>query len=158
VRVLDNLRSALRAIWVAWLPLIIGSILDRDLVRESHEGVTLFFISRPWRACRNPYRSRTNAPRSIPGVSNCFGRSGAAGVKKTDLQQLGCNLRRRSDQSKIESMRADPKNPYATSKMRRTTLSLFTDEGRLATFSLRYFTFFVYQDPRNEYGGPFLLL
>jgi len=52
-------------------------------------------------------------------------------------------------------MRADPKNPYATSKNEgERHCRSFTDEGRLATVSLRYFNVFgPYQDPRNEYGA-----
>ena len=56
---------------------------------------------------------------------------------------------------KIESMPADPKNPYATSKNEGERLCRsFTDEGRLATISLRYFNVFgPYQDPRSEYAA-----
>src|SRR5207248_950321 len=53
----------------------------------------------------------------------------------------------------IESMPAEPKSPYATSKYEgERHCCSFTDEGRLATVSLRYFNVFgPYQDPRNEY-------
>jgi UDP-glucose 4-epimerase len=54
---------------------------------------------------------------------------------------------------KIESMPAEPKSPYATSKYEAERhCRSFTDEGRLATVSLRYFNVFgPYQDPRGEY-------
>src|SRR5216117_3725006 len=54
---------------------------------------------------------------------------------------------------KIESMPAEPKSPYATSKYEAERhCRSFADEGRLATVSLRYFNVFgPYQDPRGEY-------
>jgi UDP-glucose 4-epimerase len=55
---------------------------------------------------------------------------------------------------KTESMPAEPKSPYAASKDEgERHCSAFTDEGRLATVSLRYFNVFgPYQDPRSEYA------
>src|SRR5204862_6964475 len=54
---------------------------------------------------------------------------------------------------KIESMPAEPKSPYATSKYEAERhCRSFTDEGRLPTVSLRYFNVFgPYQDRRSEY-------
>ena len=56
---------------------------------------------------------------------------------------------------KIESMPAEPKSPYATSKYEgERHCHSFTDEGRLATVSLRYFNVFgPYQHPRSEYSA-----
>jgi UDP-glucose 4-epimerase len=56
---------------------------------------------------------------------------------------------------KIESMPAEPKSPYATSKYDAERYCLaFTDEWRLATVCLRYFNVFgPYQDPRSEYAA-----
>src|SRR5438132_8070535 len=53
----------------------------------------------------------------------------------------------------IESMPPEPKSPYAASKYEgERHCSAFTDEGRLATVSLRHFNVFgPYQDPRGEY-------
>jgi UDP-glucose 4-epimerase len=50
-------------------------------------------------------------------------------------------------------MPAEPKSPYATSKYEAERhCRSFTDEGRLATVSLRYFNVFgPYQDPTSEY-------
>ena len=50
-------------------------------------------------------------------------------------------------------MPAEPKSPYAASKYEgERHCRSFTDEGRLATVSLRYFNVFgPYQDPRSEY-------
>src|SRR5438034_7485237 len=54
---------------------------------------------------------------------------------------------------KIESMPAEPKSPYATSKYEaERRCSSFTEEGRLATVCLRYFNVFgPYQNPKTEY-------
>jgi UDP-glucose 4-epimerase len=53
----------------------------------------------------------------------------------------------------IESMPAEPKSPYAESKYEgERHCRAFTDDGRLATVSLRYFNVFgPYQDARSEY-------
>jgi UDP-glucose 4-epimerase len=52
-------------------------------------------------------------------------------------------------------MPAEPKSPYAASKYEgERHCSAFTDEGRLATLSLRYFNVFgPYQDPRSDYAA-----
>src|SRR6058998_324325 len=56
---------------------------------------------------------------------------------------------------KMESMPAEPKSPYATSKHEaERQCRSFTDQGRLATVSLRYFNVFgPYQNPRSEYSA-----
>jgi UDP-glucose 4-epimerase len=56
---------------------------------------------------------------------------------------------------KIESMPAEPKSPYAASKYEgERHCRSFTDGGRLATVSLRYFNVFgPYQDPGSEYAA-----
>jgi len=54
---------------------------------------------------------------------------------------------------KIESMPAEPKSPYATSKYEaELNCRSFTNEGRLATVTLRYFNVFgPYQVPGSRY-------
>jgi UDP-glucose 4-epimerase len=56
---------------------------------------------------------------------------------------------------KIESMPPEPKSPYATSKHEgERCCRSFTDEGRLATVSLRYFNVLgPHQNPRSEYAA-----
>jgi len=56
---------------------------------------------------------------------------------------------------KIESMPAEPKSPYATSKYEAERhCHSFTDEGRLATVSLRYFNVFgPHQNPASKYAA-----
>src|SRR5438105_6278801 len=56
---------------------------------------------------------------------------------------------------KIESMPAEPKSPYATSKYEgERHCCSFTDERRLATVCLRYFNVFgPYQSPRSDYAA-----
>jgi UDP-glucose 4-epimerase len=55
----------------------------------------------------------------------------------------------------IESMPAEPKNPYATSKYEgEQHCRFFTDQGRLATVCLRYFNVFgPYQNPTTGYAA-----
>jgi UDP-glucose 4-epimerase len=52
-------------------------------------------------------------------------------------------------------MPAEPKSPYATNKHEaERQCRSFTDQGRLATVSLRYFNVFgPYQNPRSEYSA-----
>jgi len=78
-----------------------------------------------------------------------------AGVKKLIFSSSAAIYGDNPTNPKIESMPAEPKNPYATSKNEgERHCCSFTDEGRLATVSLRYFNVFgPYQDPRNEYAA-----
>ena len=117
---------------------------------------TLSFISRPWQACRNPCRSRMNAPRSIlEGTAIVLEEAARAGVKKLIFSSSAAIYGDNPTNPKIESMPAEPKSPYATSKYEAERhCRSFTDEGRLATVSLRYFNVFgPYQDPRSEYSA-----
>jgi UDP-glucose 4-epimerase len=66
-----------------------------------------------------------------------------AGVKKLIFSSSAAIYGDNPTNPKIESMPAEPKSPYATSKYEAERhCHSFTDEGRLATVSLRYFNVF----------------
>jgi len=78
-----------------------------------------------------------------------------AGVKKLIFSSSAAIYGDNPTIPKIESMPAEPKSPYATSKYEgERQCHSFTDEGRLATVSLRYFNVFgPYQNPASEYSA-----
>jgi len=78
-----------------------------------------------------------------------------AGVKKLIFSSSAAIYGDNPTNPKIESMPAEPKSPYATSKYEAEQhCHYFTNEGRLATVSLRYFNVFgPYQNPRSEYSA-----
>jgi NAD(P)-dependent dehydrogenase (short-subunit alcohol dehydrogenase family) len=89
VRIIDNLRSGLKSnLSGLKCELIVGSILDRDLLREAMRGVDFVFH----------LAAMVSVQESVH--SDCFGRSGTGACEKADLQQLGRNLRRQSNNSK----------------------------------------------------------
>ena len=155
VLVLDNLRRGFRSNLSGLdCRLIVGSILDRDLVREAMKGVDFLFhlaamVSVPG-SVRNP---NEYAEVNTRGTAIVLEEAARAGVKKLIFSSSAAIYGDNPTNPKIETMPADPKSPYATSKYegeRRCRFS--TDEGRLATVCLRYFNVFgPYQDPRSEY-------
>jgi UDP-glucose 4-epimerase len=78
-----------------------------------------------------------------------------AGVKKLIFSSSAAIYGDNPTNPQIESMPAEPKSPYATSKYEAERhCHAFTDQGRLAAVSLRYFNVFgPYQNPRSEYSA-----
>jgi UDP-glucose 4-epimerase len=155
VRVLDNLRSGLKSNLSGLnCQFMVGSVLDRDLVREAMTGVDFVFhlaaIASVQESMQKPNEC---AEINTRGTVIVLEEAALAGVKKLIFSSSAAIYGDNPTNPKIESMPADPKSPYATSKYEaeRHCYS-FTDEGRLATVSLRYFNVFgPYQDPRSEY-------
>jgi nucleoside-diphosphate-sugar epimerase len=155
VRVLDDLRCGLkRNLSGLKCQLIVGSILDRDLVREAMKGVDFVFhlaamVSVPGSVEKPDEYAEINAV----GTTIVLEEAARARAKKLIFSSSAAIYGDNPTIPRIESMPADPKSPYATSKYEAERhCSSFTDEGRLATVSLRYFNVFgPYQDPRSEY-------
>ena len=155
VRVLDDLRCGLRNnLSGLECQLIVGSILDRDLVREAMKGVDFVFhlaamVSVPG-SVQNP---NEYAEINAGGTTIVLEEAARARVKKLIFSSSAAIYGDNPAIPTIESMPAEPKSPYAASKYEgERHCSAFTDEGRLATVSLRYFNVFgPYQDPRSEY-------
>ncbi|MGA7275373.1 MAG: NAD-dependent epimerase/dehydratase family protein [Candidatus Udaeobacter sp.] len=157
VSVLDNLRSGFKSNLCGLdCRLIVGSILDRDLVREAMKGVDFVFHLAAMVSVQESMRKPNEcAEINTQGTAIVLEEAARAGVKKLIFSSSAAIYGDNPTNPKIESMPAEPKNPYATSKNEgERHCRSFTDEGRLATVSLRYFNVFgPYQDPRNEYAA-----
>ena len=157
VRVLDNLRSG-RKSHLSGLncQFMVGSVLDRDLVREAMTGVDFVFhlaaIASVQESMQKPNECGEINTR---GTVIVLEEAALAGVKKLIFSSSAAIYGDNPTNPKIESMPAEPKSPYAASKYEgERHCSAFTGEGRLATVSLRYFNVFgPYQDPRSEYAA-----
>lgn len=157
VRVLDNLSrgfesnlSGLRC------QLIVGSILNRDLVREAMQGVDLVFHLAAMASVQESMQKPNEcAEINSRGTAIVLDEAAQAGVEKLIFSSSAAIYGDNSINPKVETMLPEPKNPYASSKYESEKLCCsFTNEGRLATVSLRYFNVFgPYQDVRSEYAA-----
>ena len=157
VRVLDNLRSGLKSNLSGLnCELVVGSVLDRDLVKEAMRGVDFVFHLAAMASVQESMQKPSEcAEINSRGTVIVLEEAARAGVKKLILSSSAAIYGDNPINPKIESMPADPKSPYATSKYEAERYCLsFTDEGRLATVSLRYFNVFgPYQVPGSRYSA-----
>jgi UDP-glucose 4-epimerase len=157
VRVLDNLRSGFKSnLSGLECQLIVGSILDRDLVREAMKGVDLVFhLAAMVSVQESVERPNECAEINAGGTAIVLEEVARARVKKLIFSSSAAIYGDNPTTPKIESLPADPKSPYATSKYEgERHCRSFSDEGRLATVCLRYFNVFgPYQNPRSEYAA-----
>jgi len=155
VRVLDNLRCGFKSnLSGLGCQVIVGSILDRDLVREVMKGVDfVFHLAAMVSVQESVQKPNDCAEINAWGTAIVLEEAARARVKKLVFSSSAAIYGDNPTIPKIESMPAEPKSPYATSKYEgERHCCSFTDEGRLATVSLRYFNVFgPYQDPRGEY-------
>src|SRR5262245_38060568 len=157
VRVLDNLRSGLKSnLSGLYCQFMVGSVLDRDLVREAMTGVDFVFhlaaIASVQESMQKPNEC---AEINTRGTVIVLEEAARAGVKKLIFSSSAAIYGDNPTNPKIESMPAEPKSPYATSKYEAERhCRSFTDKGRLPTVALRYFNVFgPYQNPRSEYAA-----
>jgi len=157
VLVLDNLRRGFKSNLSGLdCQLIVGSILDRGLVREAMKGVDFVFHLAAMVSVQESMQKPDECVEvNARGTAIVLEEAARAGVKKLIFSSSAAIYGDNPINPKIESMSADPKNPYATSKYEgERHCRSFTDEGRLASVSLRYFNVFgPYQDPRSEYAA-----
>ncbi len=155
VRVLDNLRSGFQSnLSGLECQVIVGSILDRDLVREAMKGVDLVFhLAAMVSVQESVQKPNECAEINTRGTAIVLEEAALARVKKLIFSSSSAIYGDNPTIPRIESMPADPKSPYATSKYEgERHCRSFTDEGRLETVCLRYFNVFgPYQNPRSEY-------
>ena len=157
VRVVDNLRGGFKSNLAGLdCQLIVGSILDRDLVREAMQGVDFVFhlaamVSVPESIQKPNEYIEVNAG----GTAIVLEEAARAQAKKLIFSSSAAIYGDNLTIPMIESMQAEPKSPYAASKFEgEQRCTSFTKEGRLATVSLRYFNVFgPYQDPRSQYAA-----
>jgi UDP-glucose 4-epimerase len=157
VRVLDNLRSGFESnLSGLQCQLIVGSILDRDLVREAMKDVDIVFHLAAMVSVQESVQKPTECGEiNTGGTAIVLEEATLAGVKKLIFSSSAAIYGDNPTIPKIESMAAEPKSPYATAKYEgERRCRSYTDDGRLATVSLRYFNVFgPHQDPRSEYAA-----
>jgi UDP-glucose 4-epimerase len=155
VRVLDNLRCGFKGNLSGLdCQLIVGSILDRDLVREAMKGVDfVFHLAAMVSVEESVEKPNECAEINASGTAIVLEEAARARVKKLIFSSSAAIYGDNPTVPKIESMPAEPKSPYATGKYEAERhCCSFTDEGRLPTVSLRYFNVFgPYPDRRSEY-------
>jgi nucleoside-diphosphate-sugar epimerase len=157
VRVLDNLCCGLTSnLSGLECQLVVGSILDRDLVREVMKGVDfVFHLAAMVSVQESVQKPNDCAEINTVGTAIVLEEAARARVKKLIFSSSAAIYGDNPTIPQIESMPAEPKSPYATSKYEgERHCCSFTDEGRLLTVSLRYFNVFgPYQDPRSKYAA-----
>ena len=157
VRIIDNLRSGSESnLSGLKCKLIVGSILDRGLVREAMKGVDFVFHLAAMVSVRGSVENPIEyANVNARGTLIVLEEAARARVKKLVFSSSAAIYGDKPNIPKIETMSPDPKSPYATSKYEgEQHCCAFTDEGQLATVSLRYFNVFgPYQYPRSEYAA-----
>ena len=157
VRVLDNLRRGLESnLSALHCQLIVGSILNRDLVREAMKDVDFVFHLAAMASVQESMQKPGEcAEINSGGTAVVLEEAAQAGVKKLIFSSSAAIYGDDSINPKVETMRVDPKNPYATSKYEaENRCRSFTNDGRLAIVSLRYFNVFgPYQDSGSEYAA-----
>jgi len=155
VRVFDNLRCGFKSnLSGLKCQLIVGSILDRDLVREAMKGVDfVFHLAAMVSVQESVQKPNECAKINAEGTAIVLKEAARARVKKLIFSSSAAIYGGNPTIPKIESMPAEPKSPYATGKYEAERhCRSFTDKGRLPTVSLRYFNVFgPYQDTRSEY-------
>jgi nucleoside-diphosphate-sugar epimerase len=155
VRVLDNLRCGFRSnLSGLECELYVGSILDRNLVREAMKDVDFVFHLAAMVSVQESVQKPNECTEiNAGGTAIVLEEAARARVKKLIFSSSAAIYGDDPTIPTIESMPAEPKSPYAASKYAAERhCRSFTDEGRLATVSLRYFNVFgPYQHPRREY-------
>ena len=155
VRVLDNLRTGHRQN-LAGLPcdFMLGSILDRDLVRQAVQGVDYVFhlaamISVP-ESMEQPIAC---VEINTLGTLVLLEEAARAGVRKLIFSSSAAVYGDNPVVPKHEAMPPEPRSPYAATKLDGEIYGrIFTDTGRLPIACLRYFNVF---GPRQDSQSPY---
>jgi len=157
VRVPDNLRSGFESnLSGLKCQLIVGSILDRDVIKEVIKGVDfVFHLAAMVSVQQSVQKANECAEINAGGTAIVLEEAARARVKKLICSSSAAIYGDNPTIPKIETMPTEPKSPYATSKHEaERQCRSFTDQRRLATVSLRYFNVFgPYQNPRSEYSA-----
>jgi nucleoside-diphosphate-sugar epimerase len=157
VRVLDNLRSGFRHNLAGFKhEFIEASILDRNAVRAAVQGVDYVFhlaamISVPESMSKPVECNEINALGTLVVLEE----AAKAGVKKFIFSSSAAIYGDNPVVPKVETMLAQPKSPYAITKLDgEFYCNMFASERRLQTASLRYFNVFgPRQDPNSQYAA-----
>jgi|SRR5664280_1077818 len=162
VRVLDNLRSGFEHNLAGFqCELLVGSILDRDLLRRAMRDVDYVFhlaamISVP-ESMQQPVECNEL---NTTGTLMVLEAAAQAGVKKLVFSSSAAIYGDNPVIPKLETMVPEPRSPYAITKLDgEYYCQMFTAEGRLLTACLRYFNVFgPRQNPRSQYAAAVPIL
>jgi UDP-glucose 4-epimerase len=157
IRVLDNLRSGFKDnLKGLECEFILGSILDREVIRRAMANVDYVFhlaamISVP-ESMQKPIDC--NEINTI-GTLIILEEASRAGVKKLVLSSSAAIYGDNPVVPKVETMLAEPKSPYAVTKLDgELYCKMFSAENHLRTSCLRYFNVFgPRQDPKSQYAA-----
>lgn len=157
IRVLDNLRTGFTHNLKGFkCDFIQGSVLDRNLVRQALQGVDYVFhlaamISVP-ESMDKPIEC---AEINTIGTLVLLEEAARSKVKKLVLSSSAAIYGDNPLTPKVETMRPEPKSPYAISKLDgEFYCEMFAAQGRLPTVCLRYFNVFgPRQDPQSQYAA-----
>ncbi len=161
VRIIDDLSTGRlanidRLVQGGDVDLVRGSILDRSLLREAFKGADYIFhlaaLPSVARSVKDPLL--TNEV-NIEGTLNVLIEARDANVGKVVTASSSSVYGDTPTLPKDESMRPNPKSPYAISKLAgEHYCHVFSELYGLATICLRYFNVFgPHQDPRSEYAA-----
>lgn len=155
VRVLDNLRTGsrenLRGLKVDFAE---GSILDPSRLAATMAGVDyVFHLAALVSVAESVQNPKACAELNVTGHLNVLEAAAAAGVKKLVFASSAAVYGDDPAVPKIETMRPEPRSPYALTKFDgEYYCRLFAEAGRLETASLRFFNVF---GPRQDPAGPY---
>ncbi len=161
VRIIDDLSTGRlanidRLVQGGDVDLVRGSILDRSLLREAFKGADYIFhlaaLPSVARSVKDPLS--TNEV-NIEGTLNVLIEARDANVGKVVTASSSSVYGDTPTLPKDESMRPNPRSPYAISKLAgEHYCHVFSELYGLATICLRYFNVFgPHQDPRSEYAA-----
>ena len=157
VRVLDNLRTGHRHNLAGLAcDFMLGSILDRDLVRRAVQDVDyVFHLAAMISVPESMEQPLACVEINTLGTLVLLEEAARAGVKKLILSSSAAIYGDNPLVPKHEAMLPEPKSPYAITKLDgELYCRMFSDTGRLPTACLRYFNVFgPRQDPHSPYAA-----
>ena len=157
IRVLDNLRTGFRHNLAGLKHTFIeGSVTDRELVRESVQGVDyIFHLAAMVSVPESMSKPGECVDINVHGLLNVLEEASAAGVRKLVFASSAAIYGDNPTVPKLETMLPEPKSPYAITKLDgEYYLGMFQREGRLETAALRFFNVFgPRQDPKGAYAA-----
>lgn len=133
-----------------------GSILDRELVERTMEGVDfVFHLAAMVSVPESMEKPRETVDINVHGLLNVLEAARGAGVRKLCFASSAAVYGENPVQPKVETMVPDPRSPYAVTKLDgEYYCGLYAREGWLSTACLRFFNVFgPRQDPASAYAA-----
>lgn len=136
--------------------LVLGSILDRGLLRRELEGTdTVFHLAAVASVQRSVESPLLVNEINLNGTLEVLNAARNAGVQRVVFASTAAVYGISPDLPKREDMRPDPRSPYAVTKLAgEYYASIFQELYGLEAVTLRFFNVFgPKQDPSSEYSG-----